>query len=144
MCELMLAATPIPMMHRVVALSLALLVLLVTVEMIRRRRLREEYAMLWLGTSVVLVVIAAFPQLTYAISSAFDISYVTFMVLAVFVFLAMILLHYATVISRQAEQIRQLAEQLAILEQRVRESESGRAADTATDDPASDADSPKP
>ncbi|MBS3820913.1 MAG: DUF2304 domain-containing protein [Phycisphaerae bacterium] len=113
-------AASIPLMHRVVPLALAFVVLGVTVEMIRRRKLREEYAMLWLGTSIVLVIIAAFPQITFWVSRTFNINYVTVMILAVFVFLTLILLQYATVISRHAEHIRQLTEQIALLKEQLR------------------------
>jgi len=127
----------VPLMHRVVAMALALLVLGVTVEMIRRRRLREEYAMLWLGTSVVLVVLAAFPQITFWASRTFGITYVTVMVLAVFVFMVMILMQYAAVISRHAEHIRQLTEQVAILKEQLR-----RANKTDDEGPSPDQRSP--
>ncbi|HUU58272.1 MAG TPA: DUF2304 domain-containing protein [Phycisphaerae bacterium] len=117
----MIAQAPIPMIHRVVSLVFAALVVLTTLELIRRRKLREEYAMLWLGASLVLLVLAFFPRIPFWLQRTLRINYLTIIVLSCFLFLAMIVMHFATVISRQAEQIRQLAERMAILRRELEE-----------------------
>jgi len=115
----MILAASIPLHHRIVSLALAVAVAAAVVEMIRRRKLREEYAMLWLIASGVLVVIGAFPSITFWLGRVLGISYLTIVVMAAFLFLAMIVMHFATVISRHAEHIRQLAQQVAILRGRL-------------------------
>lgn len=127
----MIAASGIPLTHRVVALTIALAVVVATVEMIRRRKLREEYAMLWLGTSIVLTITAVFPQIAFWLNRTLGITYVTLLVLGCFSFLAMIVMHYATAISRDAEHIRQLAQQVALLKQEI---------ETLREEPAGDGD----
>ena len=47
----------------VIAGVCGLLVLAVMVELLRRRQLREKYAILWLGVSIVVIALAAFPGL---------------------------------------------------------------------------------
>lgn len=115
----MIAAIEIPLMHRIIALGLAAAVVVTTVEMIRRRKLREEYAMLWLGTSMILTVLAIFPQIPFWLNRALGINYLTMLTLSCFLFLAMIVMHYATAISRDTEHIRQLAQQVALLKEEV-------------------------
>jgi hypothetical protein len=115
----MIATILIPLSHRIIALSIAAAVLATTVEMIRRRKLREEYAMLWLSTSLVLTVLAIFPQIPFFLNQALGINYLTMLMLSCFLFLAMIVMHYATAISRDAEHIRQLAQQVALLNEEV-------------------------
>jgi hypothetical protein len=115
----MIATILIPLTHRIIALSIAAAVLATTVEMIRRRKLREEYAMLWLSTSLVLTVLAIFPQIPFFLNQALGINYLTMLMLSCFLFLAMIVMHYATAISRDAEHIRQLAQQVALLNEEV-------------------------
>jgi len=115
----MIATILIPLTHRIIALSIAAAVLATTVEMIRRRKLREEYAMLWLSTSLVLTVLAIFPQIPFFLNQALGINYLTMLMLSCFLFLAMIVMHYATAISRDAEHIRQLAQQVALLKEEV-------------------------
>jgi hypothetical protein len=125
----MLAEVTIPVAHRVIAFVIGLCVVLGTVEMIRRRKLREEYAMLWLAASLIVMVLAIFPAIPFLLQRALKVNYLTIVVLAGFLFLGMIVLHFATVISRQAEQIRQLAQRMAILARRLAELESPDASD---------------
>ena len=116
----MIAAAAIPLIRRFVPIVLAVLVVLVTLEMIRRRKLREEYAMLWLGTSVVLLILAFLPSIPIWLQRALDTNYLTIVVMACFLFLSLIVMHFAVVISRHSEQIRQLAERMALLQRDLR------------------------
>jgi hypothetical protein len=115
----MIATILIPLTHRIIALAIAAAVAVTAVEMIRRRKLREDYAMLWMGTSMLLVVLALFPQIPFFLNQVLGINYLTLLTLACFLFLAMIVMHYATAISRDAEHIRQLAQQVALLKEDV-------------------------
>ena len=56
------AFTPL---QRIVPLAVAVVIVLFTIELIRRRKLREEYAMLWLAASIVLTLFAVFPRLLF-------------------------------------------------------------------------------
>lgn len=49
----------------VFALVGSLLTLAFMFELLRRRRLREKYAALWIGVAVVVIVCGAFPQILY-------------------------------------------------------------------------------
>jgi hypothetical protein len=130
-----LAEVDIPLVRRLVPLVMALIVLAVTVEMIRRRKLREEYAMLWLAASLVLMIFGIFPNLIIWLQAELNLQYITIVVLAAFFFLAMIVMHFAMVISKQAEDIRQLAQRLALTNQRLDEAEKAKAAGTAESKP---------
>jgi hypothetical protein len=133
----LLADVDIPLMRRMVPLVLALIVLAVTIEMIRRRRLREEYAMLWLAASGVLLVFGIFPNMVIWLQTKLNLQYITIVVLAAFFFLAMIVMHFAMVISKQAEDIRQLAQRLALINQRLDESQKAKTADGGGQEPNS-------
>jgi len=115
----MIAEMSVPLTHRLVSVALAAIVVLVTVEMIRRRKLREEYALLWLAASLALTVLAIFPDIPIRLNRLLNIDYQTIVMILVFLFLGMIVMHFAVVISSHAEQIRQLAQQVAILENRL-------------------------
>jgi hypothetical protein len=109
-----------PLRVSIVAAIASSLLLLVVLELIRRRRLREKYAILWLLTGVVLLVfsiwrggldtIAGFAQVSYAPAVLFALG-------ALFVIL--VLLHYSTVISKLADQNTMLAQKVAMLEARL-------------------------
>ena len=105
--------------QRLLPLAASILITAVTVELIRRRKLREEYAMLWLSASGVLLAFAVFPRLLFYISKLLGLFYLTTMVVLCFSFLALVLVHLAMVISRMADANRSMAQRLALMEQRL-------------------------
>jgi hypothetical protein len=93
-------------------------VLLVVFEMVRRRYLRERYAILWLGAALTLLVLAAWRGLLERISHAVGIATPSnaFFVIA-FAFLLLLVLHFSSVVSRLSDETRVLAQRLALVEQ---------------------------
>ena len=99
----------------------AVVLLLVVFELIRSRRLRERYALLWLATGLVLVVLSAWRGGLNTIAGWLGVrSYPPAVLFAVgLLFVILVLLHYSTVISRLADQNTILAQRLALLESRL-------------------------
>jgi hypothetical protein len=99
----------------------AFLLLVVVFELIRSRRLRERYALLWLLTGVVLLVLSLWRGGLNTIAGWFGISgYPPAILFAVgILFILLVLLHYSTVISRLSDQSTILAQRLALLEERL-------------------------
>ena len=106
--------------------GLAVLVVLgVVIELIRQRKLHERYALLWILTGVVMLVLAVWRGALYALADATGVAYppsALYMVAGLFVLI--VLLHYSTVLSRLSDQNKTLAQRLALLESKVRESET--------------------
>jgi hypothetical protein len=103
-----------------VSLLVSTLMLLVVLELVRRRRLQERYSLLWLATGGSLFLLAAWHSLLTRISDALGIrtpSNALFVVAAGF-FLA-VLLHFSLAMSRLTEQNSRLAQRLAMLEERT-------------------------
>ena len=100
-----------------VAALAALLLIGVVLELIRSRRLQERYALLWLLTGGVILVLAVWRGLLGIVSSAIGVNYPPSALFAVgTVFILVVLLHYSTVISQLAETNKVLAQRLALLE----------------------------
>ncbi len=97
----------------------------VVVDLIRRRRLRERYALLWLGTASVILVFATWRSGLHRLSDALGIAYPpnALFVLAM-LFMLVLLLHYSTVISKLSDRSTTLTQRLALLEERLRELEN--------------------
>jgi hypothetical protein len=114
-----------PLRVSIVAAVAALLLLFVIFELIRSRRLQERYAMLWLLTGIVILILGLWRGLLSTIADSVGIAYPpsALFVLAAF-FILLLLLHYSTVISTLADQNRILAQRLALLEQRLEEERS--------------------
>ena len=97
---------------------------LVVLELIRSRRLRERYALLWLATGIVLTGRAAWREVLNTIAGWLGVrSYPPAVLFAVgILFILAVLLHYSTVISRLSDQNVVMAQRLALLEQELRAS----------------------
>lgn len=103
--------------------------LAIVLELIRSRRLRERYALLWLLAGLVLLVFSIWRDGANTIAGWVGIQTyppaVLFAIAALFFFA--VLLHYATVISRLSDQNTTLAQRLALLESRIGEIEDAAA-----------------
>ena len=112
-----------PLVVSIVAATASIALLIVVLEMIRSRRLRERYALLWLVTGVVLLVLSVWRSGLNTIAGWVGVTgyppAVLFAVATLFILL--VLLDYSTVISKLADQNTVLAQRLALLEQRLRE-----------------------
>ena len=110
-----------PLRTSIAATLVSLLLLLVVFELIRSRRLRERYALLWLATGVVLTALSAWRSGLNTIAGWVGVTgyppAVLFAVATLFILL--VLLDYSTVISKLADQNTVLAQRLALLEQRL-------------------------
>ncbi len=114
-----------PLRISIAATSVSVILLLVVFELIRSRRLRERYALLWLATGIVLVVLSAWRGGLTTIARWVGVStYPPAVLFAVgLLFVILVLLHYSTVLSRLSDQTTTLAQRLALLESRVDEAD---------------------
>jgi hypothetical protein len=109
---------------QIVALFAAGGLLLLVLELVRRRRLMERYALLWLFSALVLVGLAAWVNLLEDIASLIGIAYPPNALFVIaFGFTLMLLLHFSVAVSRQADQSKVLAQHVALLEERLRSTE---------------------
>jgi hypothetical protein len=103
----------------------SVLLVLIVLELIRKRRLKERYALLWLLTGIVLLVLSVWRDGLNTIAGWLGVTgyppAVLFAVATLFILL--VLLDYSTVISRLSDQNAILAQRLAILEERLKERE---------------------
>jgi hypothetical protein len=105
-----------------IAASIAsLLLLLVVFELIRGRRLKERYALLWIVTGLVLLVLSVWRGGLNTIAGWMGISTyppaILFAVATLFVII--VLLYYSTVLSKLADENTILAQEVSLLRQRL-------------------------
>lgn len=112
--------------HRVGLLIVSVLLAMAVFELVRRGRLKERYALLWLGVSAAGLVVGIFPQLIVWISVRFGFQYLTVVYVFSFLFLLGIVLAFSVVISRLTERNRDLAQEVALLQVRMNNLESKR------------------
>ncbi|HWO80595.1 DUF2304 domain-containing protein [Gaiella sp.] len=102
------------------AIGSALLILIV-LELIRGRRLKERYALLWLATGVVLLVLSVWRGGLNTIAAWLGVSGYPPAILfaAAIMFVIAVLLHYSTVLSRLTDDNVLLAQEVALLRARL-------------------------
>jgi hypothetical protein len=109
---------------QLLAILASVLLLLGVLELVRRRRLMERYALLWLLSAAVVLALASWPGALASVSSAIGIAYPpTALFLVAFVFVLFLLLHFSTAVSRLSDQTKLLAQRVALLEERVKRHE---------------------
>jgi hypothetical protein len=111
---------PLTAHQTIFAVATSVVVFLMLVELVRRRRLREEYAWLWLLTGAAMIALVGWPRLlafvTHAIGAATPL---TTLLIFSLLFLLAIVVHYSVIISRLTTQVKNLTQELALLANRV-------------------------
>jgi hypothetical protein len=104
---------------QIVAILATALLLVSLLELVRRRRMLERYAIVWLGSVLALLALAAWSGLLTTVSNAIGIAYPpsTLFVIA-FGFVLVLLLHFSIAVSKLADQSKVLAQRVALLEER--------------------------
>ncbi len=105
------------MKPRFVALGISVVLVALIIELVRRRKLREEYSWLWLSLSVLMFLLALWPGLLDFASSLIGavLSTSTLFFFAL-VFMMLINIQFSVEISSLRTQVKNLAQQLAIRE----------------------------
>jgi hypothetical protein len=109
-------------MHRIELVSVLASVglLLVIVELVRRRALSERYSLLWLLTALVLIGLSMWHGALDVVAWALGIYYPPSALMLIAVgFVLVILLHYSLVISKLTDRNKELAQRYAMLQWRV-------------------------
>ncbi len=110
---------------RIVALIAIGVLFLVVLDLVRRRRLLERYALLWLFSALALMALAAWGGLLEGVASAIGVvTPANALFVAAFGFVLILLLHFSIAVSRLTDQSKILAQRLALLEERERELET--------------------
>jgi hypothetical protein len=106
---------------QIVSIVFAVVVLLGVFELVRRRWLRERYALVWMAAALVLLTLAVWKHLLAVLSHAVGIATPSNALFVVaFAFVLLLLLHFSVSVSRLADQSRVLAQRLALIEERLR------------------------
>jgi hypothetical protein len=110
---------------QVVAIVAAAGLLLVLLDLVRRRRLLERYALLWLFSAAVLLALAVWRDLLADVADLLGVAYPpNALFLIAFGFVLVLLLHFSLAVSRMSDQIKVLAQRLALLDEHVRSQKS--------------------
>lgn len=113
---------------QIVAITAAAGLLMVLLELVRRRRLLERYALLWLFSAVVLLGLSVWAGLLEFVANLIGVAYPpNALFLIAFGFVMVLLLHFSLAVSRLSDQTKVLAQRLALMEERLHRHEQAAA-----------------
>ena len=107
---------------QLVAVLVSLALLLGVLELVRRKKLTEEYSFVWIVCAIALLGLSLARGLLDRVALALGFHYppaALLLVLILFVFVALVI--FSVVVSRQRQQIERLIEDTALLDARLRE-----------------------
>ncbi|MBI5192087.1 MAG: DUF2304 domain-containing protein [Nitrospirae bacterium] len=110
-----------PLHQKIFAISISVLLFIVIIDLVRRRKLREEFSWLWLLTGAGVIVLAVWYDLLNLITRAIGaVLPTTTLFLFGGIFFMVINLYYATKISSLHNHVKDLAQHVAILETEIK------------------------
>jgi hypothetical protein len=108
--------------QRIIAIVISGGLLLLILELVRRKRLMERYALLWLFSTLLLLVLSLWSGLLNSLASALGVSYPPSALFAVaFGVVLVLLVHFSLAVSHLSDQNKVLAQRLGILQRQVQE-----------------------
>jgi hypothetical protein len=103
--------------QKTVAIAISLAILILIIELVRKRRLREEYSVLWILTGIGICILAVWYELlrkiTVFIGAVVPTSTLFFFAL---IFLILLSLQFSVRISALQDHLKELAQRIALLE----------------------------
>ena len=132
-----------PIRQQIFALIISLLVFIVTIDMVRKRRLREEYSVLWITTSLFMFVLVIKYDWLVALTGFIGAGLpTTTLFISSIVFLMLISVQFSIKISKLTDQMKNLAQDNALLRTELQSQRRVRHEHDAEEVKAGDAASP--
>ena len=105
-----------PVRQKVFFLTIAVVLLLVIVELVRRRRLRVEYSWLWLASGVTIIaLILRYDLLIYVTELVGAVIPTSTLFFLCILYLALLSLNYSVRLSALSREVKELAQEVALL-----------------------------
>ncbi len=110
-----------PLRQQIFAILISIIIFIVIIELVRKRKLREEFSLIWLLTGFLLFILAIWYDLLLAITSLIGASLATSTLFFFgLVFLILINLYYSIKLSAIANQMKNLVQEVGILKSEVK------------------------
>lgn len=112
--------------QKIFAIIASILLMVLVVELVRRRKLREEYSWLWLLTGALIILLVVWYELLVIITRFIGaIAPTTTLFIFGLLFMMLISLHYSIQISKLSREVKNMAQELSILRAQVENSKNG-------------------
>jgi hypothetical protein len=106
---------------QILSIAVSAALLLVVLEMVRRKAFLERYALLWLLSAIVMLGLSIWSGALESLAKLIGIAYPpNALFLVAFGFVLVLLLHFSLAVSKLSDQTKILAQRLALVEQQQR------------------------
>jgi hypothetical protein len=113
---------------QICSVIVGLVLLAVIFQLIRRNKLQEKYSLLWIASTVLILVLSAWRGLLEAFASLVGVFYAPSALFLVALFCGMIIaLHFSVVVSDLTKQSKTLAQEVALLKEELKRLKGGLA-----------------
>ncbi len=97
----------------------------IILELVRRKLLKERFALLWILSALVLVLFSLWADFLQILANAMGIYYAPAVLLPIMLMFGVILfLYFSVIVTKQGDKIKTLSQNEAILEERINELEN--------------------
>ena len=107
--------------YQILSIIGSILILLLLIELVRKRKLKENYSLLWFSIAIVFIIFSIWPDLLFFIASLLGIQYspsALFLILITGLYL--LLLHFSVVISELSEKNKNLSQKIGLIDLEIR------------------------
>lgn len=119
-----------PLQQKMFALVVSLFVFACTINLVRKKRLREEYSTLWLATStIIFVLVLKYDWLVYLTQLTGAVLPTTTLFIGSIIFLMLIAVQFSIKISKLTDQLKNLAQDNALIRVELEKAQAGYEAD---------------
>lgn len=100
---------------------LSLIILCVVLNVIRKGKIMEKYALLWIYNLVCIIVVTIFPPILFKFSSLLNVHYLTTILVFFVLFFVTVLFYYSITLSSLTGQIKKIGQELGIMKLKLKE-----------------------
>jgi hypothetical protein len=109
-----------PVQQQIFALLVSLVIFVAVVDLVRKRRLREEYSVLWLATSVLMFILVLRYEWLVALTTLIGAGLpTTTLFLGSIIFLMLLSVQFCIKISKLTDQVKNLSQENALMKMEV-------------------------
>jgi len=104
----------------VIGIVAGLTMMIVVLELVRRKVLGERYALLWLLLAALIILFGIWPGLLLRVADLLDIVYPPSIIFGLaLLFIIAIMIHFSVVLSRQSKGYNKIIQRLSLLEEKI-------------------------
>jgi hypothetical protein len=112
----------IPTHQKIFAVITSLIIFIFIIDLLRRRRLNEEYSWLWILTGIGMIVLVLWYNLLIFVTKLIGaVAPTTTLFIFSNLFILIVSIHYSIIISKLTHQVKDLAQEIAILKSDIKE-----------------------